>query len=106
MIAQFVRGNGTQADAEAAVHAMESYIDRPLKIGEVQKRLGVKSPTTIHKWVEMGRFPNAYTDNRQIRVPARDIDVFQAAAAQSRARTLVPTEALELFEGDPLEDLI
>jgi len=105
-IAEFVRKSDARPDVEAAVRAMETYLDRPLKIGEIQRRLGVKSPTTIHKWVEMGRFPNARTVNRQLRVPARDVDAFQAMAAQSRARATVPPKAIEAFEGDPLEELL
>src|SRR6185369_10039515 len=67
MVADVVRKGKPNEDVEAALRAWEQYLDKPLKIGEVQKRLGVKSPTTIHKWVSLGRFPHATKENGQLR---------------------------------------
>ena len=105
-IASYVRREDLQPNVEAALQAIEAYVDQPLKIGEVQKRLGVKSPTTIHKWVDIGRFPNAYQVNGQLRVPAHDVDDVRQAAQTAGAKSMLPPAPIGEFEGDPLEELI
>lgn len=103
MVADVVRKQDPGRDVEAALRAWEQYLDKPLKIGEVQKRLGVKSPTTIHKWVRLGRFPNATKENGQLRIPASDVAAFKQAAIAAEARTMEPIGAMIEFEGDPLD---
>lgn len=53
----FVMGAATRNEAERAL----SYLHRDfMRVGDAQSVLGVKSPTTIKKWVELGRFPGAH----------------------------------------------
>ena len=53
----FVMGAATRNEAERAL----SYLHRDfMRVGDAQTVLGVKSPTTIKKWIELGRFPGAH----------------------------------------------
>ena len=103
VVARTIRRQGPTEDLEAALRAWEEYLDKPLKIGEAQRRLGVKSPTTIHKWVQLGRFPHATKENGQLRIPAGDVDAFKQAAIAAEAAAMRPIGAMVEFDGDPLD---
>jgi hypothetical protein len=53
----FIMGTSTRNEAERAL----SYLHRDfMRVGDAQAVLGAKSPTTIKKWIELGRFPGAH----------------------------------------------
>lgn len=109
-----------------AIKTLEDYIAKPddvpvvdaqravaylrgadfVKVGEAQKVLGVKSPTTIKKWIALGRFPGAgQTPTGQWLLPVAR--VYELRDASMRAKTLNEKAApivLQTYEGDPYED--
>lgn len=105
VIARFIRGREvSEQEAEAALRYLET---RPMKMGDVQRALGVKSPTTIKKWIKAGRFPNAALVNAQWRVPADEVYLMRDAGRHAAELALMsgPRPTGE-YEGDPFKDLI
>lgn len=100
---RFVRGlGGSQAEAVKALDYLET---RFMKVGDVQRVLGVKSPTTIKKWLDKGRFPGAYqTVGGQWMFPTDRVYQLRDASIQARQEaTKSGPSAIEGFDGDPME---
>jgi predicted site-specific integrase-resolvase len=78
-----------------------------MKMGDVQRALGVKSPTTIKKWIKAGRFPNATRVNGQWRLPAAEIYAMRDAGCRTAELAILsgPQPTGE-YRGNPLADLI
>jgi hypothetical protein len=94
----------SKQEAEAALIYLET---RPMKMGDIQRALGVKSPTTIKKWIKAGRFPNAALVNGQWRVPPDEVYLMRDAGRHAAELALMigpqPTEG---YEGDPVKDFM
>lgn len=105
IVARFVRSeNVSRKEAEHAVEYLET---RPMKVGDVQRALGVKSPTTIKKWIAAGRFPGAMLVNRQWRIPSVEVYAMRDAGQRAAELTLLGgPQPFGEYEGDPFEDLI
>lgn len=104
VLGHFVRGRKvSEQEAEAALSYLET---RPMKMGDVQRTLGVKSPTTIKKWIKAGRFPNASLVNGQWRVPADEVYLMRDAGRRAAKLALMSgPQPTEEYEGD-LKDLL
>ncbi len=101
---RFIRDNqGTRTEATRALDYLEKKF---MKVGEVQRILGVKSPTTVKKWLDRGRFPGAYqTESGQWMFPAERVYELRDASIRARQEALLPGPTpIEAFEGeDPME---
>ena len=102
---QFVVGQASKNEAEKAL----AYLHRDfIRVGDAQQVLGVKSPTTIKKWIALGRFPGAHQgEGGQWLLPTsavyelRDLSVRAAVANRLPAPT-----TLRGSTTDPLEDFV
>ena len=93
------------AEAEKAVE----YLDAAdvVRVGVAQEILGVKSPTTIKKWIALGRFPGSVQSaGGQWLIPTHRVYALRDASLQAKnlnaqsAPVVVP-----VYDGDPYEDL-
>lgn len=101
VIAQFVRGQGaSKAEAERAL----AYLDRKfMKVGDVQRTLGIKSPTTIKKWIGQGVFPGAYRQSGgQWLIPAERVYSLRDASIRADRMNAAGKIEQEVYEGDDL----
>jgi hypothetical protein len=100
VLGQFVRHHdASQAEAE---RALDYLSEKFMKVGDAQKALGVKSPTTIKKWIDQGVFPGAHRQNTQWLLPAERVYALRDASIRAERMNTTGKIEQEIYEGDDL----
>lgn len=100
VLERFVRHDEvSQAEAERAVDYLGH---RFMKVGDAQKILGVKSPTTIKKWIGQGAFPGAHQQGTHWMLPADRVYAFRDASLRADRMNANRRIEQEVYEGDDL----
>jgi hypothetical protein len=100
VLQDFVRQESiTQAEAERAV---DYLAHRFMKVGDAQKVLGVKSPTTIKKWIQQGAFPGAHQQGAHWMLPANRVYAFRDASLRADRMNTNKRIEQQIYDGDDL----
>lgn len=77
-----------------------------MRVGQAQKQLNVKSPTTIKNWIRDGRFPGAHRGpGGQWLLPVSEVMSLLDASRAAQAMSASGRVTQKVHQGDPYADL-